>query len=105
MRLRLKVEDIYFITGLAPRDKVINLRASWVGGGLTIEEYIAMYCLPDTENIEIQVLVNSIKSLGLKVIVLVLDRITGLASLHQASRPLIFYVVECIRPTIYDWST
>ena len=31
--------------------------------------------------------------------------LTGLASLHQASRPLMFYAVECMRPTIYDWST
>ena len=33
-----------------------------------------------------------------------LDRIAGLASLHQASWPLMFYVVECMRPTVYDWS-
>ena len=34
-----------------------------------------------------------------------MGRIAGLASLHQASRPLMFYTVECMRPTIYDWST
>ena len=43
--------------------------------------------------------------LGLKAILLTLGRIEGLASLHQASWPLMFYVVECMRPTIYDWST
>ena len=31
--------------------------------------------------------------------------IAGLVSLHQASWPLMFYVVECMRPTIYEWST
>ena len=33
-----------------------------------------------------------------------LGRIAELASLHQASRPLMFYAVECMRPTVYDWS-
>ena len=43
--------------------------------------------------------------LGLKAILLTLGRIAGLVSLHQASRPLMFYAVECMRPTVYDWST
>ena len=48
---------------------------------------------------------NAIKRLSLKMIVLVLARILGLSSLHQASRPLMFYSVECMKPTVYDWST
>ena len=48
---------------------------------------------------------NVIHSLSLKVIVLVLERIVGLESLHQASWPLMFYLVECMRPMVYDWST
>ena len=75
------------------------------GGGLTIDEYIAMYCYPDTEKVGSQVPTNAIQVLGLKAILLTLGRITGLVSLHQASRPLMFYAVECMRPTIYDWST
>ena len=60
MPLRLEVEVIYFITGLSHRGEVVNLRAHGLGGGITIEEYIAMYCLPDTEKNGIQALVNSI---------------------------------------------
>ena len=103
--LRLEVEDIYFITGLSLWGEVVNQRDHGVGGGITIEEHIAGYGIPDIENIGIQVLVNSIESLGLKVIILVLSNIAGLASLDQASRPIMFSVVECMRPTIYDWST
>ena len=64
-----------------------------------------MYYYPDTEKMESQVPTNAIQVLGLKAILLMLGRIAGLASLHQASRPLMFYVVECMRSTIYDWST
>ena len=84
----------------------MNLRAR--GGpshGLTIDEYIAVYYYPETEKVGSQVPTNAIQVLGLKAILLTLGRIAGLASLHQASRPLMFYAVECMTPTIYDWST
>ena len=82
MPLRLEVEDIYFITGLSHQGEVVNLISCGVGGGLTIEEYIVVYCLLDTKNVGSQVLVNAIQNLSLKVIVLVLGRIAGLESLH-----------------------
>ena len=105
MPLNLEVEDIYFIIGLSHRGMVVNLRARGLGGGLRIEDYIAIYYLPNTEKVGNQIPTNSIQNLGLKEILLVLGRISRLASLHQAYRPLIFYAVECISPTIYDWST
>ena len=103
--LRLEVEDIYFITGLSCRGEIVNLRARGVGGGLTIDEYIVVYFLLDTKTDGIQVPVNDIRNLSLKFIVLVLGMIAGLTSLHQDSRALMFYTVECMRPTIYDWIT
>ena len=60
-----------------------------------------MYYYPDTEKVGSQVPTNAIQVLGLNAILLTLGRIAGLASLHQASRPLMFYVVECMRPTIF----
>ena len=49
MSLTIEVEDIYFITGLSRRGETVNLRAG--GGprhGLTIDEYIAVYCYLET---------------------------------------------------------
>ena len=84
----------------------MNLRSrGGPGGGLTINEYIAVYCYPDIEKVGIQVPTNAIHVLGLKAILLTLGNIAGLASLHQASQLLMFYAVECMRPTVYDWST
>ena len=102
MSLTIEVEDIYFITGLSRRGEVVNLCSRGPGGGLTIDEYIAVYCYPDTEKVRSQIPTNSIHVLGLKSILLTLGRIAGLASLHQASWTLMFYAVECMRPTIYD---
>ena len=75
---------------------MVNLRSHGPGGRLTIEEYIALYFLPDTEKVGSQILTNAVQNLGLKAILLELGRITGLASLHQASRPMILYAVECM---------
>ena len=105
MSLSIEVEDIYFIIGLPLRGEVVNFRSHGSGGKMAIDEYIVVYCLPDTEKVGSQILTNDIQNLGLKYILLELGRIAGLASLHQASRPMMFYVVECIRPMIYEWST
>ena len=72
---------------------------------MTIDDYIAVYFLPNTEKVGSQILTNSIQILGLKAILLALGRIAGLVSLHQASLPMMFYAVECMQPTLYDWST
>ena len=100
MSLTIEVEDIYFITGLSQRGEVVNLRSHGPGGGLTIDEYILVYCYLDMEKVETQISTTSIQVLGLKDILLTLSRIAGLASLYQASRPLMFYAVECMKPTV-----
>ena len=69
---------------------------------MTIDKYIAVYYYPNTKKVGSQVPTNSIQALGLKAILLTLVRIAGLASLHQTSRPLMFYAVGCMRHMIYD---
>ena len=64
-----------------------------------------MYCYPDTKKVGSQIPTNAIQVLVLKAILLTRGRIVGLASLHQASLPLMFYAVECMRPIVYDWNT
>ena len=105
MSLTIEVEDIYFITGLSRREEVVNLHSRGPRGGLTIDEHIAVYYFSDTKKVGSQILTKSIQVLGLKAILLALGKITGIALVHQASRPLMFYPVECMRPTVYDWST
>ena len=60
----------------------MNLCSCGPRGGLTIDEYIAVYYYPDTEKVGSQILTNSIHVLVLKAILLTLGRIAGLASLH-----------------------
>ena len=81
---------------------MVNLQSCGPGGRLNINEYIAVYCFLETKKVGSQIPTNAIHILGMKAILLAIGRITGLASLHQASRPMMFYVVECMQTTIYD---
>ena len=82
MSLTIEVEDIYFITRLSRRGEVVNLHSRGPGGGLTINDYILVYCYSDMEKVGSQIPKKSIQVLGLKAILLALDRIVGLSSLH-----------------------
>jgi hypothetical protein len=103
--LRIKVDDIYFITVLFHRGEMVNIKARGVGGGRTMEEYIATYYVAGTTKVGSQLPIRAIKKMSLKIIVLVLTQISGSTSLHQMSRLLMFYAVECLRPIVYDWCT
>jgi hypothetical protein len=103
--LRIEVENIYFLTGLSRRGEVVNLKSRGADSGMKIEEYIDAHCVAGTPKVGSQVPIRAINNLSLKIIILVLTRITGSASLHQESRSLMFYAVQCARPTVYNWCT
>jgi hypothetical protein len=84
---------------------VVNLKAWGAGIGMNIEDYIATHCIARTEKVGIQIPIRVITNMSLKIVFLVLTWITGSKYLHQASRPLMFYLVECLQPTVYDWCT
>ena len=79
MSLTIEIEDIYFITGLYRWVEVVNLCSRRPRGGITIDEYIAVYYFLDTKKVGIQILTNAIQVLGLKAILLALGRIFSLA--------------------------
>ena len=97
--------DFFHIDGMSRWGEVVNLCSCEPRGGLTIDEYITVYYFLDMKKVGSQIPMKSIQVLGLKAILLALGRIASLASLHQASLPLMFYAVECMRPTVYHWST
>ena len=99
------MDDIYFITGLSRRGEVASLRSHTVGGGITILDYIAWYCLANTRTVGIQVPINAIVNMSMNIIVDTLVWIMGSKSLRQASRPVMFYASQCMQPIVFDWCT
>jgi len=83
-RLRIEVEEIYFLIGMSCRGEVVNLKARGDGSGMNIEEYIATHYIGGTEKLGSQLPIRAINNPSVNIVVLVLTRITGSASLHQA---------------------
>jgi hypothetical protein len=103
--LRIEVEDIYFLTGLSHQGEVMELKSCGAGSGMKVKEYIEAHCVAGTPMVGSQIPIQAIGNISPNIIVLVLTRIIGLASLHQASIPLMFYALECVIPTVHDWCT
>jgi hypothetical protein len=72
---------------------------------MIMEEYIATHYVVGTYKLGSQLPIKAIENLSLNIVMLVLTWISRSASLHQVSRPLMFYAMEHLRPTIYDWCT
>ena len=61
MSLTIEVKDIYFTIGLSLRGEVVNLHShGGPRGGLTIDEYIAVYYYANTKKVGSQVHTNAI---------------------------------------------
>jgi hypothetical protein len=103
--LRIEVEDVYFLKGLSRQGEVMDLKSCRAGSGMKVKEYIEAHCVAGTPMVGTQIPIRAISNLSLKIIVLILTRMIRSASLHQASRPLMFYALECVIPTVYDWCT
>jgi hypothetical protein len=80
--LRIEVEDIYFLTGLLCRGEVVNLKSRGDGSGRKIKEYIDSHCVAGTPKVGSQLPIRVIKNLTLKIVILILTKITRSASLH-----------------------
>jgi hypothetical protein len=91
--------------GLSHWGEVVNLKARGAGSDMNIEKYIDVHCIAGTKKVRSQIPIRAINNLSLNIVFLILTWITGSTSLHQASRMLMFYSVECLRPTVYDWCT
>jgi hypothetical protein len=83
----------------------VDLKSWGAGSGMEVEEYIEAHYVAGTPMVGIQIPIRDIGNLSLNIIVLMLTRIIGSASLHQASRRLMFYALECVNPIVYHWCT
>jgi hypothetical protein len=97
-------EDIYFLTGLSRRGEPVNL-CTFPPGPFNIVDYIGMHCEVGTEKVGSQVPINKITNLSLKVILLLIGRITGSAD-HTPGFPGAHVLcMQCLDAHIFDWST
>ena len=67
--------------------------------------YIYTYCEAGTQKVASQIPIARIETLALHSIAFCLVRMLGTTTQHVISRPLMYYALECTRPTVFDWCT
>lgn len=103
MLLRIKIEYIYFITGLSRRGERVH-STSRTRGSLSVEDYACIYCPGNLEKVGIHIPIKYVESLSLKILLFTIAKVNGSTALHQASRVSMNPEVDCIT-TVFDWCT
>ena len=100
----ITVEDVYFLTGLSRRGFPISLLGSTIGGE-TVRDYILQHSYPGVEpRKDGKINILDVRDFPLRTILFTIAKITGTITLHVANQSYMQYVLECLGPTVFNWS-
>jgi hypothetical protein len=102
-RLTINLEDMYFITSLSKIGAPIVLteqRALLA----PVDEYLANHCVPGAKLVGSRIAIKDIRDLSLRSIMFSITSIVGSTSAHLASRSQVAYGLQCLEPTLFNWS-
>jgi hypothetical protein len=101
--LTIELEDVYFLTGLSKRGVPISF-----SGQRALPEqvgvYLARHCVPGARLVGGRIPIKDIRELPLWSILFAIMSVTGNTSAHLASRSQVAYGVQCLEPTLFNWS-
>ena len=102
--LEITLEDVYFIYGFSRRGAPVNLEGTNRGGDLvSVQNYIDIYCAPDTQKRGSCIPIVHIRDLPLHVVMSTIVRVVGSSSLHLATWNQMRLAVYCMQGALYDW--
>jgi hypothetical protein len=102
--LNIELEDVYFITGLSKRGAPIVLTVQWVLPA-PMDEYLANHCVPGARLVGGRIAIKDIRDLYLRSIMFSITSIVGSMSAHLVSISQVAYGLQCLEPTLFNWST
>jgi hypothetical protein len=101
--LIVELEDVYFLTDLSKRGTLIVLsrkRELLV----PVDEYLTNHCVPGARLVGGRITIKDIKDLPLWSILFSIMSIAGSTSVHLVSRSQVAYGLQCLEPTLFNWS-
>jgi hypothetical protein len=101
--LTIELEDVYFLTGLSKRGVPISFtrqRALPEQVGMCL----ARHCIPGARLVGGRIPIKDIQDLPLRSILFSITSVAGSTSAHLASRSQVAYGVQCLEPTLFNWS-
>ena len=100
----ITVEDVYFLIGLSRRGLPISLSGSTVGGE-TVRDYILQYCYAGAEpSKDGNINIHTVRYFPLRTILFTIAKLASTVTLHVANRFYMQYALECLEPTIFNYS-
>jgi hypothetical protein len=101
--LTIELENVYFLTGLLKRGSLI----AFTGQRALPEQvdvYLARHCIPGARLVGGRIPIKDIQDLPLQSILFSITRVIGSTSAHLESRSQVAYGVQCLEPTLFNWS-
>ena len=101
--LTIELEDVDFLTSLSKRGVPI----SFFGQRALpkkVDVYLARHCIPGARLVGGRIPIKDIRELPLRSILFSITSMTGSTSAHLASRSQVAYGVQCLEPTLFNWS-
>ena len=93
-----------FLTGFSRRGFPISLSGSIVGGE-TLRDYILQYFYLGAESSKYgKIKIRDVRDFPLRTIFFTITKLVDTITLHVANRSYMQYELECMEPTVFDWS-
>jgi hypothetical protein len=101
--LTIELEDVYFLTGLSKRGVTI-LFSRQRALPEQVDVYLARHCIPGARLVGGRIPIKDIRDFPLRSILFAITSMTDITSAHLASRLQVAYGVQCLEPTLFNWS-
>jgi hypothetical protein len=94
---------MYFLTGLSKRGVPISFSGQRVLPK-QVNVYLARHCIPRARLVGGRIPIKDIRELPLRSILFSITSVMSSTSMHLASRSQVAYNVQCLEPTLFNWS-
>ena len=101
--LIIYVEDIYFLTGLSRRGRLVTLIGPHGGEG-SIDDLIDDHCSIGTHYVGGNIPIKHIIDRSLRTVAFTIENVSGTRSYHLTMQAHMLYFLDCMVPTIFNWS-
>jgi hypothetical protein len=101
--LTIELEDVYILTGLLKRGVPISFSGQRALPE-QVDMYLARHCFPGARLVGGRIPIKDIQELPLRSILFAITSVTGSTSAHLASISQVDYGVQCLEPTLFNWS-
>jgi len=97
----LETSDIYFITGLSRRGKLVNLYESQLIGA-RISSLLAKHYLEALKSKSGKIETSSVEDLTLRVLLLAINKVARSEVEHENNNSKFLYAIDCTTPMTFN---